>query len=62
MNSYEHYLSSRENVARKKNSVSSWPVSSVGRALHRYRRGHAFNSRITVHRGSRIASIFVSAL
>ena len=30
----------------KKNSVPSWPVSSVGRALHRYHKGHGFNSRI----------------
>ena len=30
----------------KINSAPSWPVSSVGRALHRYRRGHGFNSRI----------------
>ena len=37
----------------KINWVPSRLFSSVGRALHRYRRGH---------RGSRIASIFVSAL
>ena len=30
----------------KINSAPSWLVSSVGRALHRYRRGHGFNSRI----------------
>ena len=30
----------------KINSALSWPVSSVGRPLHRYRRGHGFNSRI----------------
>ena len=26
-------------------SASSWLVSSIGRALHWYRRGHGFNSR-----------------
>ena len=25
--------------------VGSWLVSSIGRALHRYRRGHGFKSR-----------------
>ena len=27
------------------NSAPSWLVSSIGRALHRYRRGHGFKSR-----------------
>ena len=55
----EHYLSSSENEAWKKNwfitsrvyyqptkwPAPNWLVSSVGRALHRYRRGHRFKSR-----------------
>ena len=27
------------------NTLTSWLVSSVGRVLHRYRRGHGFKSR-----------------
>ena len=55
----EHYLSSSENEAWKKNwfitsrvyyqptkwPASNWLVSSVGRALNQYRRGHRFKSR-----------------
>ena len=29
--------------------AQSWLVSSVGRALHRYRRGHGFNSRTNLN-------------
>ena len=49
----EHYLSSSENqrsiTSRDYYQPTKWPapnwlVSSVGRALHRYRRGHRFKS------------------
>lgn len=40
----EHYLSSGENKASKI-LATSWLVSSVGRALHRYCKGHGFKFR-----------------
>ena len=41
------FISSRVYLEPTQYSVSSWLVSSVGRALHPYRRGHGFKSRIS---------------
>ena len=38
-------LSGRDNLEPTSWPAPSWLVSSVGRALHRYRRGHGFKSR-----------------
>ena len=41
------------------NTLTSWLVSSVGRALHRYRKGHGFKPRTGLNFSTtRISSVF----
>ena len=53
----EHYLSSGENTASKI-LATNWLVSSVGRALHRYCKGHGFKFRTGLNI---LGLVFISA-
>ena len=44
------------------NATPSWLVSSIGRALHRYRRGQGFESRTSLISGFRFGTAKVASI